>query len=631
MIIDNQKANESIAPNSLEMEQLKQALPQYFDAEGNFKNEQFQAMLANEKVDFSKESYELSFVGKSYGKYLSSLKTETVLVPDIELNNLEENKDSENVYITGDNLDALKHLKESYSGAIKCIYIDPPYNTGKGDFAYLDDFNFTLDELVDKIGLTEQEAERVLDLHGKSSHSAWLTFMLPRLLIAKQLLKSTGVIIVSIDDNEQANLKLLLDDVFGENNFIAQIARKGTGGKQDSTHLATVHEYALIYAKNAKEAETGRDSVGTRSYRFTDPDGRKYRTQLLRKWGDTDRREDRENLYYAIPAPDGSDLYPIRSDGSDGRWRWDKDTTMKNAIENNLIHFEQEDDGTWIAHQKIYEDEDSDIKVFNSWIDKSNDLKEDKLKELFTSPPPFKYPKLVGYLIQLYKRAGVEKDDIVLDFFSGSGSSAHALYRMNAADGGSRKMISVQIDAVLDAGDPGRSHDFNQIDEIGRERIKRAAANIKAETDADIDYGFKHFKLHTPPQSALDDLVEFELDEALLQFSQLERFNTEDATGQEILLATWANYDGYGLINSPESIELDSFELFRVGRHAYILDAGMESEDVVELIRLLENDELDITTLVYLNDCVQLHVLQELKQSLKNLHSSRKVKMIARY
>src|SRR5699024_2412711 len=225
----------------------------------------------------------------------------------------------------------------------------------------------------------------------------------------------------------------------------------------------------------------------------------------------------------------------------------------------------------------------------------------------------------------------VEKDDIVLDFFSGSGSSAHALYRMNAADGGSRKMISVQIDAVLDAGDPGRSHDFNQIDEIGRERIKRAAANIKAETDADIDYGFKHFKLHTPPQSALDDLVEFELDEALLQFSQLERFNTEDATGQEILLATWANYDGYGLINSPESIELDSFELFRVGRHAYILDAGMESEDVVELIRLLENDELDITTLVYLNDCVQLHVLQELKQSLKNLHSSRKVKMIARY
>src|SRR5699024_5674492 len=181
---------------------------------------------------------------------------------------------------------------------------------------------------------------------------------------------------------------------------------------------------------------------------------------LLRKWGDTDRREDRENLYYAIPAPDGSDLYPIRSDGSDGRWRWDKDTTMKNAIENNLIHFEQEDDGTWIAHQKIYEDEDSDIKVFNSWIDKSNDLKEDKLKELFTSPPPFKYPKLVGYLIQLYKRAGVEKDDIVLDFFSGSGSSAHALYRMNAADGGSRKMISVQIDAVLDAGDPGRSHDF---------------------------------------------------------------------------------------------------------------------------------------------------------------------------
>ena len=208
MQTDTQKYNESIKPNSRELEILKKYFPQCFskpetDENGtvikeHFDTEKLAELLNKDEVDIKKEGFTLNFLGKSYARYQANLDSETVIVPD------EQNAEtsSENVYIVGDNLDALQHLKYSYAEKIKCIYIDPPYNTGKDDFVYNDKFGFTAKDLVEKLDVTEEEAERICSMNGKCTHSAWLTFMYPRLALARELLRDDGVIFISIDDNE---------------------------------------------------------------------------------------------------------------------------------------------------------------------------------------------------------------------------------------------------------------------------------------------------------------------------------------------------------------------------------------------------------------------------------------------
>ena len=229
MKTDIQKSNEAITPNRRELTLLKKYFPQCFskpdtDENGNIIKEHFDIeklaeLLNKDEVDIKKEGFTLNFLGKSYAHYQSNLDSETVIVPDDK----NSETDSENVYIVGDNLDALQHLKYSYAEKIKCIYIDPPYNTGKDDFVYNDKFGFTAKELVEKLDVSEEEAERICGMNGKCTHSAWLTFMYPRLALARELLREDGVIFISIDDNEQANLKRLCDEVFGEGNFEGHI------------------------------------------------------------------------------------------------------------------------------------------------------------------------------------------------------------------------------------------------------------------------------------------------------------------------------------------------------------------------------------------------------------------------
>ncbi|MDR3181598.1 MAG: site-specific DNA-methyltransferase, partial [Planctomycetaceae bacterium] len=210
-------------------------------------NETYQLFANEQYADEIKDGYQLNWVGKNYAKYVSGLKSVTVLEPDESHNALDENRDSQNVYITGDNLEVLKHLQNAYTGKVDMIYIDPPYNTGK-EFVYNDDFRFTDAEFAEKLGLQESEIARVRQLNGRSSHSAWLTFMYPRLRIAQRLLKETGVIFISIDDNEQAQLKLLCDEVFGEGNFVGEIVWQ-TATDNNPTQVATEHEYVLVYVK----------------------------------------------------------------------------------------------------------------------------------------------------------------------------------------------------------------------------------------------------------------------------------------------------------------------------------------------------------------------------------------------
>ena len=249
MIRDRLRHNADAVAGQKEMNVLREYFPQCFLANGDFDIEAFKAALP-EGTTLTDETSGFNWLGKNYARMLTNMDTTTLIRPDAEHNALPENKDSENVYISGDNLDALQHLVKSYSGRVKVIYIDPPYNTGSDGFVYNDKFNFTAEELARRLDVPVQRAERILSMtrRGSASHAAWLTFMLPRLSFARDLLTDDGVIFISIDDNEQANLKRLCDEVFGEDNIVGQIIWKNATDN-NPTNIAVEHEYILCYAK----------------------------------------------------------------------------------------------------------------------------------------------------------------------------------------------------------------------------------------------------------------------------------------------------------------------------------------------------------------------------------------------
>jgi adenine-specific DNA-methyltransferase len=315
MIKDIMNANDSATPNSQEIAVLKENFPSCFKADGSFDIERFKEFLSD-KIAVTGEGYELKFLGKNYARLLASIDTTTVVVPDEEHNLKPENMNSENIYISGDNLDGLKHLLKSYSRKVKLIYIDPPYNTGTDGFVYNDSFNFTIEELSEKLSISEEQAKRILNLtkRGSASHSAWLMFMYSRLLLARDLLSDDGLIFISIDDNENHNLKLLCDDVFGEDNFRNQIAiRRGAKSVQAQFEtwdkLGQSVEYLLFYSRNS-------------SYRF--PKQMKLLDDMRQgSWNNHWRGTDRPTMRYP--------LFGITPES--GQWRWGKDRSYL-AIEN---------------------------------------------------------------------------------------------------------------------------------------------------------------------------------------------------------------------------------------------------------------------------------------------------------
>ena len=595
MIQDILNKNEEAQPIDKIMGILHRDFPQCFNAEGKFDFLAFNELL-NDKVDLVKEGSGFNFLGKNYASLLASMDTTTVLVPDLEHNSKPENIHSQNVYISGDNLDALKHLVKSYAGKVKCIYIDPPYNTGTDGFVYNDKFNFTVEELEEKLGISEEQANRILAMttRGAASHSAWLTFMMPRLQYAKDLLSDDGVIFISIDDNEQANLKLLCDQVFGEENMIACFCKKGTGGRQDSSHFAKIHEYVLCYAKPSFEA--GEELKGEDSYPYSDNNGN-YKTVLLRKWGDAALRSDRPNMFYPIYS-NGTEyslennlkgavttVYPMLDSKTEGRWRWGKDT-MDDAIKQGLIEFKLVN-GENVAYEKVYESSSEDIptKLFNTWIDDINNQTGKKLlKELFDGEAPFEYPKPLDLIKKIIKMSNAV-DGIIVDFFSGSATTAHAVMQMNAEDLDHRKYILVQWQEICKEGSVAAKMGFSTIDQLGQDRIRRAASKIKSETDADIDYGFKHFTLQEPNDKMLDRMEKFTPD---LAFGD----DLVTAFGKETVLATYAVRDGYGLTPKIEPVHFGNYTAYLCGKHLYMIDQGfyIDGDDLTELVDTYNKD-----------------------------------------
>lgn len=653
MIRDAQAANEEISPNSFEMGVLRDALPQYFDADGNFQLEKFQTMLKEQEIELSRESYELNFLGKSYARLLASLETETVLVPNGEHNSSERNANSENIYITGDNLDALKHLSKSYRGAFDCVYADPPYNTGGDGFTYNDSFDFTVQSLVDTIGVSEDEAERILDLQGKASHSAWLTFMLPRLVLAKQLMSREGLLFLSIDDNEVADLRMLCDEIFGEENFIADIIPISNPGGRDYTKIAVTNEHLLLYGAtpDAVVYEVQADT----EFAFEDSRGG-FEPRELRNRNPKFTPANRPNLFYPFYLdPDSRDengfysvsleklgthaieVLPYNSAGAESVWRWGMklagDNIVVGDIEASNVVGKRTRDGAWRIHEK---NRRTTKKVKSVWDDSGMRTEDGtrRVRDLF-GRTVFDHPKPVNLLLRCVEMSTTE-DSLVLDFFSGSAGMAEAVINMNATDGGNRAFVMMQIDEEIvpsrsDASLAAYEMGFRTIDEIGRKRIELAADQIAQDTGANIDYGFKHYTLTTPDQAEIDRLESFTADPSLFKINSLERFTFENAPAKQVILTTWAVHDGYGLTPESRQVTLDGYVLDVIGSTAYIIDSGFTSKDMIALIRLIESNELQINHVVYFNTALPFEVLIELKQAIRNISTNGSINIEARW
>lgn len=555
---------------------LKEHFPACFKADGSFDVERLKAEIAG-TTNVVQEGYELKFLGKSYAKLLASTETTTVIQPNEAHNNLPENANSENIYISGDNLDGLKHLLKSYNGAIKCIYIDPPYNTGSDGFVYADNFNYTKENLQEKLSVSEEEAERILDLtkRGSASHSAWLMFMYSRLLLARDLLNDDGVIFISIDDNEQANLKLLCDDVFGEENFVANFIwkKKGTTSNVEGAEVSYLFDNTLSYKRtNLGKIQPRIKLSETRSYDYKDDEGN-YRTTVIEK--KNEGSYERETMQFEIIG---------HKPRKGKRWQIGLDTAIRLEAKNRFFF-----DGEKVM-LKIYDFEDKDTSSAQPNILEgfgSNESANKELKRLFDGISVFDTPKPIELLTHFFKLTTSESD-IVLDFFSGSATTASSILKLNAEEKSRRKFITIQLPEVLNPLNPSQkaAYEFlkdnslpTTLDYIGIERIKRAAAKLKEEhPDKEMDLGFKHYILQEPNQNTLDKLDSFDKASLLADTTIMEEF------GKPTILATWLNADGYGLTVEAEAIDLAGYTAYYCQKHLYLIDTGFTLESMKALL-----------------------------------------------
>lgn len=379
-----------------------------------------------------------------------------------------------NILIEGDNYHSLAVLNFTHQAAVDLIYIDPPYNTGHEDFKYNDKF---------------------VDVEDPFRHSKWLSFIEKRLKLAQRLLKDTGVIFISIDDHEQAPLRMLCDEIFGEQNFISQLVWKGRSGAEDDSKYRRVHEYVLVYARSIKIFTSGLEAKTDEKFpKYDESKDRHYKTQLLRKWGDNSSREDRPNLYYAIKSPEG-DFFPTLPNGRPGCWRWEKNK-MKGAIASGDIEFSVNGGGKLEAYEKVYAPEADEIryKKFNTWLDADGTAGRGtkELKELFDDRKVFDRPKPTDLLKKLFKLAGLRMDAVVLDFFAGSGTTAQAILKQNSEDGGNRRFIlctNNENNICTDVCYPRVTKVIKGYKNINKEKVPGLGGNLRYYTTDFVEAG----------------------------------------------------------------------------------------------------------------------------------------------
>ena len=533
--IENNEMEYSLTPQQERLDVLKRLMPEIFD-EGKIDFEKLKATLG-ENITFSNERYVLNWAGKSEAFRIMQRPSSATLVPCKE-----ESVDfdsTQNIFIEGENMEVLKVLQKSYFGKVKMIYIDPPYNTGNDSFIYPDKFSETKEEYLKRVGDKDEEGymtrEGMFRKNSKENgqyHSNWLNMMMPRLYLAKNLLREDGVIFISIDDNEVHNLRLLMNEVFGEENFFCQIIIRANSRGQTYKQIAKTHEYLLVYTKNditdlfGLEKDTERNDLN-----LSDNIGC-YNIRELRNRNPKFGKHNRPLLFYPIYVnpnvidKDGfnpvsltfsNEYYikvePYNSVGKESCWRWGKSKAHlnihQNTLDSNLIAKKKAD-----GQYNIYEKYRKTTYTPKSIWDENAFLTETGTVELHNLgfSNEFDFPKPIS-LIKRCVQLATEEDDIILDFFAGSGTTAHAVMQLNKEDGGNRHFICVQLPELCDPEKDAYKAGYSTIAEISKERIRRAGNKLRAEAEAEKakkagelsfddaeevtmpDFGFKVFKL----------------------------------------------------------------------------------------------------------------------------------------
>lgn len=498
-------------------------------------------------VDGNEERYQFTWPDKKKSVLLANAPINKTLRPCRE-----ESVDfdtTENLYIEGDNLEVLKLLQETYLGKIKMIYIDPPYNTGS-DLLYNDDFSESISEYIANSGYVDENGNRLaenLESNGRY-HTDWLNMIYARLKLAKDLLAENGVVFVSIDDNESANLKKLCDEVFGTVNFIGQITVVGNPRGRDYGGVARMHDYLFVYRKSP-EAHINLIEDPENSFKMFDSLGG-FELRELRNRNIKFNKENRPNLYYpfyinpvsadeyglhdiSLEPKDGwVELYPLESQGVNTVWRWGKQKSQENLNVN--IRAKPMRNGSYMIVEKYREGR---MMARSVWWDKDTNTEKGTLlvKELMEGKV-FDYPKPVEMIMRIIEM-GTDSDEggYVLDFFSGSGTTAHAVMQLNAKDGGNRKFIMVQLPETTDEKSEAYKAGYKTICEIGKERIRRAGKKIKEDsplTTQDLDIGFRVLKCDT---SNMKEVYYNPAEYEATLFSSLEDNIKEDRTPKDLL------------------------------------------------------------------------------------------------
>jgi adenine-specific DNA-methyltransferase len=506
---------------------------------------------------------------------------------------------SDHLMIEGDNLEVLKLLQKSYLGKVKMIYIDPPYNTGK-DFVYKDNFGDNLRNYLEYTGQTDDEGRKITsnaDTDGRY-HTNWLNMMYPRLYLAKNLLREDGVIFISIDDNEQANLKKLCDEIFGEENFVANVVWKHTEqSKNDERHFSRNYNHLIVISKNIESLESFRTSRSVHDNKnYSNPDN-----DPNGDWRSGDVRSPslRKTLQYKIETPNGGFIDP-----PENGWRWSKKELLEKIERKEILFVSNE---TKILRKIYLSNQDGRISE-NLWVSKGTTREANsEIKGLFEDHVFFDTPKPTLLLKHIISHLKIKNSDIILDFFAGSGTTAHAVMALNQEDGGSRQYICVQLPEQTDESSEAHKAGYNTIAEITKERIRRASAKIKGELEAErsqpktgdlfaetdgkrkspLDLGMRVFKLAPSCFKAWDAGVE-KTPEAIQTALDLHIDHVDESLGQEALLYELLLKSGFPLTTDVQAITITGLTVYNVdqGNLMICLEQAL-TQEVIEGIAAL--------------------------------------------
>lgn len=556
-----------------------------------------QQELSHDIVEGNRERYRLEWPGKREAIVMANLPTTKTLRPvredSVDFDN------TENLYIEGDNLEVLKLLQESYFGKIKMIYIDPPYNTGK-DFVYKDNFAIDRETELFESGQIDEYNRRLVANPETSGryHSDWLSMMYPRLKLARSLLTDDGVIFISIDDHEVHNLRKICDEIFGEDNFVAEIIWQKKTGSADAVNIATITEYILVYAKSISSLRLNQNANAHDENRY------KYKDEYFLERGpfyfdnlDRGTLGYHESLDYPIPTPDGKETYAngrteMHNDG--WRWKWSKEKFLW-GIENGFIQVQPAPSkkSGWGVYYKIYlnvDNEGNKIKRTSPYKNIIQDVLNthgaNEAKALFNRTGLFPNPKPTSLIKKLIVIAS-QSDSIILDFFSGSATTAHAVMQLNAEDGGNRKFIMVQLPELTDEKSEAYKAGYKNICEIGKERIRRAANKIKEEKPKKAekeelfangedtqDYGFRVYRLDSSNMKDVYYRPQDYKQETLAMFADNIK---PDRTADDLLAQVMLDW-GLPLSYKIDRTNINGKQVFRVAQDSLLacFDTGID-------------------------------------------------------